>query len=395
MRQGLMKGNGYRTVVAGILYSVLGVIILGSASCTSLGHKNVSPDRFNYNEAISRSTQEQMLLNLVRLRFFETPVFLAVSSVLTQYSYAGGIGVFGVGVFGDPSSVGGSTALEYSERPTITYMPIEGQAFSKRLLAPIPVDLIFALGQAGWAIDDLMVVGLQQINDVKNMSFGTLPPPGDLERAEQMERDIGRFENFRRFIRIMLRLFDVGLLEVQHRKSDSNGGKESELVPYFVLSRPNTKDETHLIAQFRESLGLDPAITEFQVTERLTGRDPDEITIQTRSLLAIMSFLSRGVQVPEHIRQNGWVIAWEDAAEAWEARFGRPGYKIPFPFLTQVSDSRPPDAFVAVKAHGSWFYIENKDIESKRVFSIISMLFRLLAPAGQGEAPVLTLPTGP
>jgi hypothetical protein len=339
-------------------------------------------------------TQEQMLLNLVRLRFFETPVFLAVSSVLTQYSYAGGIGVFGVGVFGDPSSVGGSTALEYSERPTITYMPIEGQAFSKRLLAPIPVDLIFALGQAGWPIDDLMVVGLQQINDVKNMSFGTLPPPGDLERAEQMERDIRRFENFRRFIRIMLRLFDVGLLEVQHRKKDSNGGREPEWVTYLMLSQPNAENETHLIAQFRESLGLDPAINEFQVTERLTGRDPDEITIQTRSLMAIMSFLSRGVQVPEHIRQNGWVIAWEDAAEAWEARFGRPGYKIPFPFLTQVSHSRPADAFVAVKAHGSWFYIENKDIESKRVFSLISMLFRLLAPAGQGEAPVLTLPTG-
>jgi hypothetical protein len=55
MRQGLMKENGYRRVVAGILYSVLGVIILGSAGCTSLGHKNVSPDRFNYNEAISRS----------------------------------------------------------------------------------------------------------------------------------------------------------------------------------------------------------------------------------------------------------------------------------------------------------------------------------------------------
>ena len=69
----------------GILYSVLGVIILGNAGCTSLGHKNVSPDRFNYNDAISRSTQEQMLLNLVRLRFFETPVLLSVSSVLFLY----------------------------------------------------------------------------------------------------------------------------------------------------------------------------------------------------------------------------------------------------------------------------------------------------------------------
>lgn len=67
--------------------------------------------------------------------------------------------------------------------------------------------------------------------------------------------------------------------------------------------------------------------------ERLTGRNPDEITIQTRSLLAIMSFLSRGIQVPERIRRSKWVIGWE-------ARFGRPGYKIPFPLITQVSNER-------------------------------------------------------
>ena len=41
------------------------------------------------------------------------------------------------------------------------------------------------------------------------------------------------------------------------------------------------------------------------------------------------------------------------------------------------------------------FLIDNRDILSKRVFSLLSLLFRLLAPGGQGEAPVLTLPTGP
>jgi hypothetical protein len=42
-------------------------------------------DSFNYNEAISRSSSEQILINLVRLRYREVPVFLAVGSVLTQY----------------------------------------------------------------------------------------------------------------------------------------------------------------------------------------------------------------------------------------------------------------------------------------------------------------------
>jgi len=374
---------------------LLTALMLGAGGCTTFGPRNVPPDQFNYSEAISRSTQEQMLLNLVRLRFFKTPVFLSVSSVLTQYNYTGGFGLFGAGVFGASSSVGGSAALEYSERPTITYLPIEGKEFAQRLLAPIPVDLIFALGQAGWPIDDLMLVGLQQINGVKNMSFGILPPPGDLERAQQMERDIQRFEDFRKFIGLMLKLFDLNLLELQHRQGSKNSEQKTETWPYLVLAKSWRAEDRRLLEEFRAALGLDPQRTEFRVTERLTGRDPDEITIQTRSLLAIMSFLSRGIQVPERIRRSGWVIEWEDAAEAWEARFGRPGYKIPFPLLTQVSDKRPPDAFAAVKSHGSWFFIDNRDIMSKRVFSLLALLFRLLAPGGQGEAPVLTLPTGP
>ena len=210
-----------------------------------------------------------------------------------------------------------------------------------------------------------------------------------------MERDIERFENFRNVILVMLKLFDLNLLELQNRPGMKSSDQRPETAPYLVLAKPRTAEGLRLTTEFRSVLGLDPQRTEFRVTERLTGRDPDEITIQSRSLLAIMSFLSRGVQVPARIRNAGWVIGWEEAAEAWEAHFGKPGYKIPFPFVTQVSDARPADAFVAVKSQGSWFFIENTNIMSKRVFNLLVLLFRLLAPGGQGEAPVLTLPTGP
>lgn len=209
-----------------------------------------------------------------------------------------------------------------------------------------------------------------------------------------MERDIQWFETFRKFIGLMLKLFDLNLIEPQHRQGSKNSQQTTETWPYLVLAKPGTAEDCRLLEKFRAALGLNPQRTEFRVMERLTGRNPDEITIQTRSFLAIMSFLSRGIQVPERIRRSKWVIGWEDAAEAWEARFGRPGYKIPFPLITQVSNERPPDAFVAVKSHGNWFFIDNRDIMSKRVSSLLALLFRLLAPGGQGEAPALTLPTG-
>ncbi len=74
----------------------LGVAIsvcMAMAACTNFGAQQVPVDQFDYNKAIARSMQEQMLLNIVRLHYFEAPVFLAVSSVLTQYAWQGTVGV--------------------------------------------------------------------------------------------------------------------------------------------------------------------------------------------------------------------------------------------------------------------------------------------------------------
>ncbi|MGD8702214.1 MAG: hypothetical protein PVH26_07235, partial [Desulfosarcina sp.] len=65
------------------LLIVLALLIV--SGCAAQGARRVPADRFNYNAAIAQSTREQMLLNIVRSRYLEVPVFLTVSSVLTQY----------------------------------------------------------------------------------------------------------------------------------------------------------------------------------------------------------------------------------------------------------------------------------------------------------------------
>jgi hypothetical protein len=71
------------------------VACLAMAGCSNFGPQQVPADQFDYNKAIARSMQEQMLLNVVRVHYFEVPVFLAVSSVLTQYAWQGTVGVAG------------------------------------------------------------------------------------------------------------------------------------------------------------------------------------------------------------------------------------------------------------------------------------------------------------
>jgi hypothetical protein len=117
---------------------LLGLLVL--SGCTSIGHKKLPEDRFNYNAAIVQSRNEQMLLNLVRLRYVEIPDFLRVSSVITSYSYQGNIGVGTTQAEGNsvPDIVRGDANLSYSQQPTITYIPLGGQEFALRMFKPIP-----------------------------------------------------------------------------------------------------------------------------------------------------------------------------------------------------------------------------------------------------------------
>lgn len=105
--------------------------------CTSFGPSTIARDRFDYAGAISNSWKQQMLLNLVRLRYSDLPVFLEVSSVINQYNLEGEVNAGGL--FSSPGSdvfsVGGKG--RYYDRPTISYVPLQGERFTRSILRPI------------------------------------------------------------------------------------------------------------------------------------------------------------------------------------------------------------------------------------------------------------------
>jgi hypothetical protein len=55
------------------------------------------------------------------------------------------------------SNIGGSANLGYTERPTITYTPLTGSEFARRIFSPIPAELMFGASQGGYATDLLMI----------------------------------------------------------------------------------------------------------------------------------------------------------------------------------------------------------------------------------------------
>jgi hypothetical protein len=55
------------------------------AGCaTGLGPRAIRSERPDYSQQIARSGDEQMLLNLVRLRSNDTPLFFELGSVVTS-----------------------------------------------------------------------------------------------------------------------------------------------------------------------------------------------------------------------------------------------------------------------------------------------------------------------
>ena len=88
-----------------------------------MGPRTVAVDRFDYSSAIADSWKEQTLLNIVKIRYVDLPVFVDVSSIVAGYSLQTGVTVGGVvsserAVQGNYGSISGQAI--YTDRPTIT-----------------------------------------------------------------------------------------------------------------------------------------------------------------------------------------------------------------------------------------------------------------------------------
>ena len=60
------------------------------SGCTQLGPSLVKAGRNDYNVAVAQSNDEQTVLNLVRFRYADNPLYLEVGSVTTQFSFQQG-----------------------------------------------------------------------------------------------------------------------------------------------------------------------------------------------------------------------------------------------------------------------------------------------------------------
>ena len=348
------------------------------AACgTRLGPRTIPGARFDYNERIARSQNDQLLLNLVRLRYRDTPVFLDVGTVIAQYTLDARVGVLPtVHVDGtDGTEFGVDLGGRYSEQPTITYQPVSGAEFTRRLLTPISAQTIILLSQSGWSIERLLMCCVDSINGVTNAPVASGPTPSRIPNNS----------NFREAARLLRELQISGSLDFMLAQ-DRESGETS-----IRIRRPESDpDRAETLRSIRSILSLDSSHETFRLATRSSRLSPEAIVLTGRSLLGAMFFLSHSVDPPETHKSKGLVTIMkggEGQGLNWDTVSGN---------LLKVSSagSPPPEAFVRIRYRDHWFYIADADLNSKATFNLLTYLLSLQSAGRQGIDAMLTVPVG-
>jgi len=342
---------------------VAGVLALGAlGGCASVSPQHVNTDRMDYGQVVADSWKRQTLLNVVRLRYADAPMFLDVSSIINSYTVGGNANAgatFPSGTNPDVFQLGATG--NWSNTPTVTYQPLLGDRFTRSLLQPIPPASVFQLMQGGWPAALVFRTVVGSVNGLRNTSAGVAADPGFTELTEALSR-IQRAGNIG--IRVETRKDGGAVLAVIRKDSSTELSKDSRRV--------------------RELLGLPEDTSEFEIAYGLVPRNPNEVAVLTRSMMEIMLQLGFGIDLPAAHATAGRALPGQ-----WQPGDAQAKSLVHIHSGTEA----PADAYAAVPFKGYWYWIDDTDIASKRIFTFLMILFSLAETGQTTAAPVVTVPS--
>lgn len=403
------------------------LLVFAGSGC-ALGPRSVENSRLRYNEAVKTTTEQQLLLNIVRLRYTDSPSSLSISSIAEQKEITAALRAMPFFAAAATGNIGGyqGTVLPQAEmtgavRPTLSYTPIDDQEFTRRLFTPITLEGIAYLSKTTWPISTVFRLYLENLNWTSNAETASGPTPRTPPVYAEFLAGIAALQNLRD--RSVATLYseereekltdgvaagagtpgaaiEVVKAGMEYRKDDKDLWTIVKKRQQPVLRLGKIADDDPDLLTFCRAFKLNPAKRTFDLTTEkvdpfLVGTPKDgldSLDLETRSLLQVLFFVSHGVEVPpahvvsgiapSTVEPSGRVFDWNQVLSGL--------------FKVCCADGKkpPPFAHVAVQYNGYWFYIDKRDRDSMATLHLLIELSRLELAAKTGSAPILTLPLG-
>lgn len=349
------------------------LIACSVCACSTIGPPSVRHDRLDYETAIGESWKQQTLLNIVKVRYGDIPVFLDVAQVVASYQLQSTVGTGFTGTNASanvvgPTVVAGSLLAQgtYTDRPTVMYAPLTGDDFMKRLMTPIPPSSLLFMLQSNYPADRVLAVSVSSINGVSNQSRRGAGRPADAQ-----------------FIRLALLIRDLQLAEaLQVRIEHGKGGSETATIMFPAVADPRLAAIRREVASI---LHLKAGTSKFEVHYGGYSGSGSEIAMMTRSMVQIMQEIAAAVQVPASDIAAGRTTPGASGESPSQAQDS---------FMPDIASGNTPpsDAYVAVQYNGHWFWIAGGDIRSKTEFSFLTLLFSISDTGSRARPPIVTVP---
>lgn len=326
------------------------------SGCLRYGPTFMESERSNYNLAIQKTNDEQLILNLVRLKYHDTPLFMEVNNIASQFKFKNDIDLTSQLQVGAKGIFTPNVSTFIEERPTVSYSPLHGEKFVKSVLTAVSLKTISLLFHSGWSIDRIFKVCLQRIGPLKNAPGASGPTP----------KVAPKVHDFFKAVESLRTLQVSGALDLIYR--EVNG------IPELVIKIIDKYKDSRSANHFARSMKVAAGKTNYIFTES-SFKKIDASYFVTRSLLGIMFYLSQGVEVPEKDIVNGKIIITKtDSGENFD-------WKVITGELLKIqhSDAIPDDSNLTIFYRGYWFYISDTDLTSKSTFSLLAQVYALQA----------------
>lgn len=397
-------------------------MLAGLTGCT-YGPAALRMSRGQYNAAIQETNEEQLLLNLVRLRYRDYPFFLEPGSISAQFNLKLGGSVArenSIGFTEDFRIYGGSAGFE--DRPTITFNPLRGEDLAKSFLEPVSVDTIALLYYSGWSIDRIFRLLVHHMNGLGNAMSAAGPTPSlapnfrDFAEATSMLYDLQKREKLILNYEPTVSTLSVALAKedlsphdfVEARGAGLRYAEEEDGSGNLRLVEETSKLFMRIVPEALSSgsaAGLDELLgwgapsdsdrqVRIQVVQGISdSRDEssrkDRLIVTTRSLMGAMFYLSQSVTPPpSHFKAGLVTETTEDGTPFNWSELTKDLFQV------HHSRSRPKQSAVQIKYRGHWFYVRDSDKDTKSTLMLLAQLISLQSGNQISPAPLLTLPVG-